>query len=68
MIISTNKRAVLSTADNNSLLLFKCDGCKLNKSVLAICTDKQERGYLCEYCIKSNLFSGTTTECNWDGW
>ena len=56
-MFSTNKRAVLSNEDNNSLMLFKCDGCNLNKGVLYMCSDKQERGYLCEYCTKSNLFS-----------
>jgi hypothetical protein len=54
---STNKRAVLSNADSYSFVLFKCDGCNLNKGVLYMCSDKQERGYLCDYCKKSNLFS-----------
>ncbi len=57
MMFSTNKRAVLSNGDSNSLVLFKCDGCNLNKSVLTVYADKHERGYLCEYCTKSNLFS-----------
>jgi transcription elongation factor Elf1 len=57
MMFSTNKRAVLSNRDSSLFVLFKCDGCNLNKSVLTVYTDKPERGYLCEYCTKSNLFS-----------
>lgn len=57
MMFTKNKRSVLSNEDSNSLVLFKCDGCNLNKSMLIVYSDKSERGYLCEYCTKSNLFS-----------
>lgn len=57
MMFTKNKRSVLSNEDSNSLVLFKCDGCNLNKSILIVYSDKRERGYLCEYCTKSNLFS-----------
>ena len=60
ILCSTNKRALLSSADSNSILLYKCDGCNLNKSMLTVHADKQERGYLCEYCTKSNLFSSNS--------
>jgi len=56
-MFTKNKRLVRSTEDSNSLALFKCDGCNLNKSMLIVYSDKSERGYLCEYCTKSNLFS-----------
>lgn len=49
----TNKRANLSNKDENSFLLFKCDGCQLNKNYLRLIVDKKEKGYLCEYCIKN---------------
>ena len=57
MMFTKNKRSVLSNEDSNSLVLFKCDGCNLNKSMLIVYSNKSERGYLCEYCTKSNLFS-----------
>jgi predicted SprT family Zn-dependent metalloprotease len=54
---SKNNRITFSTQHNSSILLYKCDGCNLFKNMLSIHTDKKERGYLCEYCTKSNLFS-----------
>lgn len=52
-----NKKIVLSNKDSNSIVLFKCNGCNLNKTMLTVYTDKKDKGYLCEYCTKNNLFS-----------
>jgi hypothetical protein len=48
-----NKRACFYNNDENSLLLFKCDGCQLNKNCLRLIVDKTEKEYLCDYCIKN---------------
>ena len=48
-----NKRAVLSTADDNSHVVYKCDSCGLFKNHLSISLKREKRGYLCDYCIKT---------------
>ena len=48
----TCKKAYLSNKDNNSILIFKCDGCQLNKMHIRAFADKKEKGYLCDYCVK----------------
>ena len=48
-----NKRALLSTADDNSHVVYKCDSCGLFKNHLSIATKREKRGYLCDYCIKT---------------
>lgn len=50
---SLNKRALCSNTDENSLVVYTCDSCGLFKSHLSMKVEKKERGFLCEYCIKS---------------
>ena len=50
---SLNKRALFSNNDNNSLVVYTCDSCGLFKSHLSMTIERKERGYLCEYCSKT---------------
>ena len=51
---SLNKRALLTNADDNSHVVYTCDSCGLFKNHLSISVAKKERGYLCDYCIKTS--------------
>ncbi len=51
---SLNKRALYSSNDDNSLVVYTCDSCGLFSKHLSITIEKKERGFLCEYCSKSN--------------
>ena len=50
---SLNKRALITNADDNSHVVYTCDSCGLFKNHLSISVAKKQRGYLCDYCIKT---------------
>lgn len=48
-----SKRAVLSTNDANSIVLFRCDGCSETSKYLKSFTSSSgaDTSYLCDVCL-----------------